>query len=261
MNFQRNRVYLEAYDEIFVPFLFYFLMSEKNGKKSLWFLFIFIGITIFSFISNIRIRFLMLIVSLIASVIFLGRYLKKFLWLLFLVLLMFYFSYLALIKSKGYTVLERVLLENKYEDVLTVSTRLERWVKAVEMGLSSPLLGVGLGNYYDNLESSMKRPTYPSLLIQKEKEAELGTLHPHNIFFNALAETGGLGLASLLLLFLYFLVRDIKIFFKKYKEDLFVRSFIMSFWTLFLAAFFNPSTTVNFYVVFWFLRVAIERLI
>ena len=147
-----------------------------------------------------------------------------------------------------------MLLEDKAEDVRTISSRITRGEKSIEIGLSSPIFGVGLGNYYDNLDFPMQKVF--SRFKSINKEFELAAFYPHNIFFRTFAETGFLGLISLMMLFAYFIKKDVALLIGN--KDL-PKAFVVAFWILFIHAFFNPSSTVKFQSFFWLIRILIER--
>jgi len=251
INIERKRVYMEVYDETLIPIIFYFLIKRKNREVLTP---LFLLISLFSFVSNFRTRFLMLIMALAGSATVFLKEMKKYLLVLFATGFLFFSLYSILIQSMGFTVVERVFFEDKYEDVLTVTSRIDRWKKSVEIGLSSPLLGVGLGNYYDYLDFSMKRSI--SLFANQKREFEIASRDPHNIFFKTFAETGFLGLISLIMLLIYFLRKDFSVL--KSNDDL-SKAFVVSFWILFSHALFNPTTTAKYQTLFWLFRVLIER--
>lgn len=254
INVGRSRIYFEGYDEILIPILFYLWVNSKKKIKSALSLFYIVLITTFSFISNFRTRFLMLLFSLFSSFFLFLKTKKTSLFALFILPLTVYLLYSILTQNIGFTVFDRLLLQSEKEDVNTVTGRIKKWEKTVEMGLSAPLFGVGLGNYYDYLDPSMKQ--YASLFEQTRKEFELAAYDPHGIFFKIFAETGFLGLFSFLLLLGYFLNKDIGILFSK--EEI-PKIFVVSFWTLFLYALVNPSYTTKYQALFWLLRILIEK--
>jgi O-antigen ligase len=77
--------------------------------------------------------------------------------------------------------------------------RLAHWQAAVSMAESHPWLGVGLGNY---------ATAYPAFRLLNWPNA-LG--HAHNIYLNALAETGALGLAAYGLLWAWTIALTIRV--------------------------------------------------
>ncbi|MFZ5932512.1 MAG: O-antigen ligase family protein [Patescibacteria group bacterium] len=254
INVGRSRVYFEGYDEILIPILIYLWVNLREKISSTFSLFYLLLITTFSFISNFRTRFLMLIFSLFSSLFLFLKTKKTYLLGLFMIPATIFFLYSVLSRNVGFTVFDRLLLESEREDVKTVTGRVEKWKKTVEIGLSAPLFGVGLGNYYDYLDPAMKQ--YVSLFEQTRKEFELAAYDPHGIFFKIFAESGFLGLFSFLLLLAYFLKKDFKILLAK--DDI-PKTFVISFWTLFLYALINPSYTTKYQALFWLIRVLVEK--
>ena len=254
INIGRSRIYFEGYDEILIPILLYLWINSKKKIESALSLFYIVLITTLSFVSNFRTRFLMLLFSLFSSFFLFLKTKKTYLLALFILPTTIYFLYSILTQNIGFTVFERLFLQSEREDVKTVTGRIEKWEKTVEIGLSAPFLGVGLGNYYDYLDPSMKQSI--SLFEQTRKEFELAAYDPHGVFFKIFAETGFLGLFSFLLILGYFLKNDIKILFLK--EEI-PKIFVVSFWTLFLYALVNPSYTTKYQALFWLLRILVEK--
>ena len=129
---------------------------------------------------------------------------------------------------------------------MTITSRVAKWEKSMEMGISKPIFGVGLGNYYDYIDFSMKQTLTPFENVRKE--FELASHYPHNIFFVTFAETGVFGLGSLMLLFLYFVRQDLT---SLSKRNGFEKAFIIGFWVLIAHSLFNPVATVKFWMTFW----------
>ncbi|STY72056.1 Lipid A core - O-antigen ligase and related enzymes [Megamonas hypermegale] len=75
--------------------------------------------------------------------------------------------------------------QNNYERILM-------WKSATNMFLDHPILGVGLGNYYQEYTSNYQSP------LSRENQHQ-----PHNNFLFTLAESGILGFFPLLILFIY----------------------------------------------------------
>ena len=72
------------------------------------------------------------------------------------------------------SVLTRFLFEE--EETKTITSRVSYWKDALEIGLRSPFVGVGLGNYFDNLSTSSKKPMRHRRLIDIESLSLLMTL-------------------------------------------------------------------------------------
>jgi len=121
-----------------------------------------------------------------------------------------------------------------------------------EMAQSQPLFGVGLGNYYDNLPPEKKN--FLSLSNWQNKEAQIASTNPHNIFAQILSELGFLSLLFYLIMISYFAISDIKILLT---QNNFTKAIIISFWSLFIFSLFNPTTTLTYNSLFWILRALI----
>lgn len=212
---------------------------------------IFIGLP--SFLSNFRSRILMLIFSFIMSFVFLTKKKLGQKFIIFFILISIgYFSYTILNYNFKFSFIDRFALTDKKEDVNTIGYRWNNIVVSEEMAQSQPLLGVGLGNYYDNLPSGKKN--FLSLSNWQNKEAQIASTNPHNIFAQILSELGFVSLLFYLIMISYFAISDIKTLFK---QDNFPKAIIISFWSLFMYSLFNPTTTLTYNSLFWLLRALI----
>lgn len=248
-NLKRFRIYFEDYGEILIPIFFYFLRrAERIHRKIILFFYIFLQ-GFFTFISTFRTKLLMYLFAFFSSLIF---FRKHFIVLMLIFLFSFYSFYKLQVSFFNFSILQRVLDED-FRDYSTVVTRIERWQKTINIGRSFPVFGVGLGHYYHYLNWHEQRNF--SLFPLERKHFELSAQYPHNIFFSTLAETGFIGLISLVLLIFYFAKKDFYIL--RSKNQL-AKSFIISFWTLFVFALFNPSINITYQMLFWTIRVAIE---
>ena len=90
----------------------------------------------------------------------------------------------------AYFGLTDVLAQPVTDENFSVVERIAHWVAAQRMWESSPWLGVGAGNY---------AAAYPAVRLPRWEDA-LG--HAHNIYLNVLGETGLLGLAAYLALWI-----------------------------------------------------------
>jgi hypothetical protein len=102
-----------------------------------------------------------------------------------------------------------------------------------------PLLGIGAGNFNEEVEKRKSENRYPPNFL---------TYDPHSTYFGALAETGILGFSALILLFGYFLVSYANI--QRIRSD----SFFQSIFIL-LVIFFSEaiSTDIMNFRHFWVL--------
>jgi len=253
INIGRARIFIETYDEIVIPFVFFYLIKSKNDREKVFLYLILIFISLPSFLSNFRSRILMLFFSFIASFFFLTK--KKFSqkFLIFILLIFIgYFSYVILNYNFNFSFIDRFALTDKREDVNTIRYRWNNIIMSEEMAQSQPLFGVGLGNYYDNLPPEKKN--FLSLSNWQNKEAQIASTNPHNIFAQILSELGFLSLLFYLIMISYFAISDIKILLT---QNNFTKAIIISFWSLFIFSLFNPTTTLTYNSLFWILRALI----
>jgi len=253
INIGRARIFIETYDEIVIPFVFFYLIKSKNDREKVFLYLILIFISLPSFLSNFRSRILMLFFSFIASFFFLTK--KKFSqkFLIFILLIFIgYFSYVILNYNFNFSFVDRFALVDKKEDVNTIRYRWNNIIMSEEMAQSQPLFGVGLGNYYDNLPPEKKN--FLSLSNWQNKEAQIASTNPHNIFAQILSELGFLSLLFYLIMISYFAISDIKILLT---QNNFTKAIIISFWSLFIFSLFNPTTTLTYNSLFWILRALI----
>lgn len=254
INLERARIFIETYDEVAIPFLFIFFFKYKKPWQRLVLLLIFLMIALPSLLSNFRSRVLVLVLAFIASILFLTgkRILSKLSFLgLFVV-----FAIVAIWWSDayfGFSVADRFALQDPNEDVQTLQFRARNVGTSFDMALSSPLTGIGLGNYYDNLSTQKKVSI--SLFSWAQREAQIAATNPHDIFLQTVSETGFVSLLFLVFLLFYFLVKDTRILFGG-KND-FNKAAIISFWALFSYAVFNPTTTLTYNALFWLLRALV----
>ena len=256
MNINRGRIYFDSYDEIIFPLLAFFAYYNKKIRISL----IFIGLTLvfISFVTNFRTNLIMILIGIFGSILIYTKkknIIKNFVNKTIIVLLISAVMFLAyFIGSKiiGFSYVDRLVMSDKDEDVITVDQRIVNWSQAVEIGLSKPLFGTGLGNYNLYLPTQSKKSLFN--LPSQEKIINEGLLHPHNLLVFTLAESGFFGLLSLLSLLIYFVFYDYQIFKKTPKLS---KSLVVSFWVLFIFSLFNPTLYITYNILFWLLRILI----
>ncbi len=258
-NINRGRLFFESYGEIFIPVFLYALFFEKksNLNKTLLILLV-IVVTLLAFWSNYRDRFLTAVFGFIGFIFVYAGEIKKIKFAkVILITACFFlaviFGLIYINDKLGFSVINRLLLENQ-QDIETLYTREQLIGNAVAIGLTHPLIGVGLGNYYDHLPSSTKNKQY--LLVGDGKTFYSATLlYPHNLFAQTFAETGILGIFSLLLLLGIFAKEDI-LTIRKNKS--LKASLVVSFWLLIFYAMFNPRSPLQYFSLFFMLRALIE---
>src|SRR3989339_2207899 len=251
LNLKRERFFVDIYDAALLPLIIALSLKTQRRSARLIYVLLMISVAFFAFVSNFRTQLIMTIFSLLSSLILLLNKNRVIFTVLFL--FVFYIGIIISIKIVGYNTLSRVLLQEA-EDIQTITGRFEHWRRSLDMVNSSPYVGVGLGNYYDNLNSKTTFTT--SIFNWKNTLGRITATHPHSVFFGTVSETGYLGLFSYILLLLYFLITDYKNILKKNKSAI---PSIISFWSLSIYAAFNPPVTLPYFFIFWLLRVFIIK--
>lgn len=236
-----------------IPLVFYFIIKNKIEKKyKIVGSFLLILIFYNSLISNNRTFFLMMIFSLFFSLILYSKEIKRFslkkTLLLFLLIVLIYFLKEIAVIARPFTflTLNRLSLEEQYYS--TVTSRVNIWKRAIEVGNENIFFGVGLGNFAYYLPYSIYIEDYLKESIYKLNLPPVYS-SPHNMFLEFFAEGGIFGLLTLIFLFLYFFFVDTRFFFKN-PNDLLKKSVIISFWSLFIFLFFNPINIIKFFLYF-----------
>jgi len=259
-NLARDRTYIDLFPEASLPiFLYYFyrFYYKKKRAKVMKSVSIILGVLLglVSFLSNWRGRVLVYAAMLISSFVLFKKYWFKKFKLLFLGGLILFSSLFILdqtmVASKGFSVVDRLMNKDVYEDQMTIEWRVEVFKESVKMGFSSPF-GIGLRNFYDwtYLKSKAKFLSTDFELLIKEAAVD----GPHNIVAQFLAETGYVGLLIFLLMIVVFASRDLKIIRNKQGLWLEKATIILAFWGFIFATLFYPATSLSFYVSFFLFR-------
>lgn len=255
LNLRRERFFVDILDASLVPLVFYFVLKTKKRASKIFGMILTALIAFFAVVSNFRTQVVMFTISLFGTLTLYLKRLSKFSIQAPIIVVFLFLAYFVSIGTVGYNAIDRLLSPNK-EDFGTLTSRLNYWNQSVEMGISSPFFGVGLGNFYDILEG--KKTIQLSLYDPEGKLTAITDSHPHNIFFGALAETGFVGLIALVALVIYFIKEDILVFKEKEKRPLAV-SAVISFWSLFFYSVLNPPDTIQYMSLFWVLRVLVMK--
>lgn len=250
-NYDSGKLFDDTYLEVVIPILIFYLLEKQRRyrfKKIIIFVTLFIT-SIIAFASNFRYRALTFSISLIASIIFLGK--GKNIVKNLVAILIAVFIFLPLFDKlasnlNSYSLIDRVVNQKEYEKTGTIAWRLKMFDKSIELSRYS-LFGVGLGNMADYLNKN-SLPLDRSLNLKAKGALESG---PHNIFFQLLAETGFVGLISFLMMLIYFIRKDIAILKTK---DITRKTLIICFWTLIFSGQFFPAINLTFYVIFFVMR-------
>jgi O-antigen ligase len=139
------------------------------------------------------------------------------------------------------------------ENFRTIESRLVNWEMALDMGITNPIFGVGSGNYFDYVDSSLKRGM--TIFKEIEREFNYGITDPHNILVKTFAETGLVGISGLIVLLAFFVSKDITILKSK---NTFLKLLVIGFWTVFIYSMANPGYTVKYLMNYWMFRLMIQ---
>lgn len=246
-NLARGRIYLPTFDEIIIPFLFLpgigTILGHKTSK-----IYIFIGITFFSLASNIRSNVFMLFAGIIGSLVAFKKIaINKLLFSLVGIMIIGYLVNIIMVNAVGISFVDRVLFRSQFQDIDTIVARAGQIEESLSMSFEN-LFGVGLGNYYDNLnieKSSL------SLSEERRNEVRSANEYAHNIFALIAAESGLLSLAVFLIILIAFVRHDIYLV----KEGNYKKlASALAFWVIFSWGLFNPPVSGSYQFLFWGLR-------
>jgi len=244
-NLGRGRIYFESYAEAYLPLLL-FVGINKSGLLQKASFVSTATLIIFSYITNFRSKFITLIFSLLSSIIILSNKIKT----LLLVLIP---SLIITLVFSGNIVLERFNISSDWENLRTIESRLVNWEMALDMGIQNPIFGVGSGNYFDYVDSSLKRSV--TIFKDIEREFSLGIIDPHNILAKTFAETGLVGILGLVALLVFFIYKDVSILKSK---NTFPKLLVVGFWTIFIYSLANPGFTSKYLMNYWLFRLMIQ---
>lgn len=256
-NSFRDRLYLNKFNEIIIPIVFFVLTTtKKNLIKAGSFLFI-ISIGTLALFSGWRIRLLAYFIGMIESIRWFlqSNYSSKTKQLLILfaisTLVLFYFGNSYMYETTGYSTLGRLLLEES-EDVSALTSRLNFFNKSIDLFMSSPIFGIGMGQYaYEGSDPFIKNFT---TVDEYRLQQELLAVGAHNIFFHYLAETGLLGFSALILFILTAFFTDIRPYFSS-KTDIKKKASIVAFWLLVLFGLFHTEKGFQYFSLLFAFRV------
>jgi len=249
----RGRFWFILNNELFIPFIFISILYSKNNKKINWI--ILIILTFLATLSNVRTRFLQTMFAFVSLLLLFMKkqkklFIKVFLSLIIIVSVSLYLS----TKLNTFNVINR-FANTDPNDLSSIIARNDFAKISLDYIKSSPILGIGLGNYVN--PDILKRAFAFNEIESYQKNFSLAVANsPHNIFFEIVSETGILGLFSFLCLILYFVLKDLQKI--KLKNNPFIIAFIVSSWTVFIYTMFNPYKTIYIFGWFWFMRGFIE---
>ncbi len=255
----RQRYFGESLNEVMFILIIFILIYQKEFFLKFFSFIASIFIIFTTLVSNWRTKVILFFFNVFFSVYFYKKEVKKAWFNSFFISLAVFLLFLLITFSSSTNLItstvNRFLLKDAV-DTETIIRRTTLWYYAFKMGLSSPLLGVGLGNYYDNLPSSLQQDSLSSKINRSSSFVRIDD--PHNVFFSTFATSGLLGLISLILMLTYFLINDIKYNYL-IKNKLFFPLQVV-FWSFFIFSLLNPAKSFYFYAMFWFIRAWIEKL-
>lgn len=252
-----KKFFFETHYISFLPIWLAYLTRRPNRINKILFLSSLLSIAFLSYVSNFRITFLVLIVTLLLFFFLLLPQLKKegvftvnnlITGLIGLIVTLLIANAYSLAKVDD-TTINRLITPN-IEASSTITTRLDLVKEAFTIGRSYFISGVGLGNYAYYLPGSI---TQNILGTERDLKIfrEMTLSDPHNIFLKTFAETGLLGSFSFILLLGYFLFQDISSW---KKNGIFIKCYITVFWSHFVYSIFNPSFSLTYLSFFWTIR-------
>lgn len=268
-NINRNRNYLESYLFLLTPLILFKLSNNKNFLFKLFLSSLVVLILFLSLVSGFRIYLILFVLGFLISIFFLNyqKAEKKYIFLITFLILIIIFTYLVFF-NKSF-IFKRFFIFTNEEAYTSLISRVDMWKNALQIGLSSPIFGIGLGNY-SLYQGAMVNKVKFSTNYQFFKNATLQAFDdPHNIFLSIFSQTGIIGLISIILILLYFLKQDLacicRLMLRK-KINLSNGDFLLkislmtSFWLLFVYLLFHPFNTIRSFFYFSFLRLLIVKL-
>lgn len=254
-QYSRQRFFGDALDETVIAIALLLIITSRRMLMQIA-VYLFLGIVTFiTFASNWRSKTLIYIFAFTSSMILYLKYFKK-LAVIFLITIAFVIISNFLSREIiGYNVIDRLIYPEN-EEIATIDARLNYWDEAVDIGMSSPFFGVGLGHFYDYLSIQTQQLVMSSYL--NRYRAFITIDDPHNIFFSTFATTGFTGLISLGLLFSVFFYSDFRTIIKK--KDNVIKALILVYWSTVLFSLFNPWLYFSYLGYLWFVRGSIESL-
>lgn len=258
----RGRLFVNRYNEIFIPLFIYLIVNPfRITSKKIFLIMLIVLIFILALFSGWRIRLLTSIMGTATLIFFLRTFAAKKILAIYLGIFITFFILIigsdTIMRSfTGYSTIGRLLFEDQ-QDIDALTSRLNFFKKSIELFISSPLIGVGLGHY--SLIADKPYRQFYTIFQEQKIEAELLSLNPHNIFFHLLAETGSIGLLSLIILLSYFISQDWSIFTRKKNTKLSIYFILISgFWILFTFAIFHGQVGFQFYALLFGFRAFLE---
>jgi len=253
VNLPRQKYFVDIFDVSLMPIIFFFLITHKKISSKAISILCLASVSFFVFVSNFRIHLLMMFLS-IGGIVYVAfdEFKKRVSLLITLIVILGTFG-LIFFNLNTSTSVGRLFSPTDF-DYSSIESRFTLWEYSIDMGLSHPLFGVGLGNFYDSI---LQKRTVSTSLLDPKNKLETATLsHPHNLFFQTFSETGSFGLLGITLLICAFMYYDFKVLTNGRKLS---KLLVMSFWSLFSFGLLAPPNTPQYLSLFWLLRILIEK--
>lgn len=257
-DLDRGRVQTFWHLELGFPILIYFYFFSKKNKilAVVTLILSFLGIML----ANNRYQFVTLVFGLVFFILLNKKYLflncqKQLVTLLKTVV---FLSVLGILLSNLFlkkNLFDRFLLKDYSRDVKTLESRINLFNQVGKLFLSSPFFGVGPKNFSFYMTPETESKDDP--LWKLSRIETYFHLEPHNLWFQTLAEMGGVGFLSVVVLFVWFLRQDIFLLKKAatFEQRALYSALILAFWSYFIDeqfTFINDSLAAV--VFFWFVR-------
>jgi O-antigen ligase len=248
VNLSRHRNTLELSQEIFLAF-FLFKLLERKTEHHLSYICFALIITYLSIASNYRTYFVMCVFTWLVFFASIHQTIGKRALLVIAGIAFFFFSVIVSGFFSPLVMIDRFSLSDELNSMGSIKYRLDSTKKSIDLFFSSPVTGIGLGNYV--LYQKLNRGT----MINQSSEYSNAVLYsPHNVIFQTLAETGLFGFLTYTLLILFFIRKDIsRIIRASHKIP-----YIIAFWSIFIFFLLNPANFITQLIWFWSLRGYIE---
>jgi len=256
----RGKFFESSYIELFFPVLLLLLTKSKINKEKI----IIIALICIQFfvaiISGWRIKVAILGVSLFFFYIYYLithiSLLRKTLFTGGLILFIFYFLYSQRFFYASKTRFAPGLNPLEIEDTSSLYNRMNMWQEALNIGLSYPITGVGLGNYYDYSGASDQKLKQSNAIIRENNFIRIQD--PHNVLLSYFSMTGIVGLVSICLIFLLSSFKLIPIILSKSIE---LYTIYLCFINIFIFGLLNPTTSFGYYIVLFFCIALLHKLV
>lgn len=245
INLARSRTYFETFDETAIPVIFFMLTETKKTGQKIALLLLLLAVVFVSISSMWRTRLAMLVFGSLASIIFIKRNKLRYAFIITLVSCSLYFLFMSFYNTN---VFRRFDLNE--ENVLSIKSRTDQLSDAL-MIISQRPLGLGLGNYYDYLSSSIKEKTYLVFDRIQRQQDSLAEENIHNIFGLIGVESGIPAIIIFAILLVLFIKNDCYII---RTNDYPKITFMIGFWIMFIYSLFNPLIAGVANYLLWFLR-------